>query len=415
MAQVYPTGSPKWSSTTKLVVGLSFVLITAWLISRFKGFLGPLLLAFILTYLSYPVAGYIRNKLKLSWRLSVTIFYILLVVFFLGILTVGGVVLLEQGQSLLNLVQQALFVALPDLVSHLSTQVIHLGHLEFDLSKLDLTSINNEILSYIQPAIGQMGTLLGKIASSAASFLSWVSFIVLISYFMTAESGGMRNGLINLEIPGYSGDLKKISFHLDRIWNVFLRGQFILFLLSAFIFTVILAILGVHYAWGLGLICGLARFLPYIGPFIAWSAMGLVAYFQGSTIFGLSALGYVVLVVGLAMLIDSIFDNFVAPNFFGSTLQVHPAAVLVTALVAANLIGLIGVLLAAPVLATLQLVLRYTLRKMVDLDPWGEEAATAPPHIRPVIPKPISRLLVYLAQNIKRPLKPKRTQDSSEQ
>jgi hypothetical protein len=38
----------------------------------------------------------------------------------------------------------------------------------------------------------------------------------------------------------------------------------------------------------------------------------------------------------------------------------------------ANLIGIIGLVLAAPVLATLKLLLRYTIRKMLDLDPWPE-------------------------------------------
>ena len=56
----------------------------------------------------------------------------------------------------------------------------------------------------------------------------------------------------------------------------------------------------------------------------------------------------------------------------GHTLGVHPAAVLVAAIIAANLIGIIGLVLAAPVLATINLVGRYVVRKMFDLDPWPE-------------------------------------------
>jgi hypothetical protein len=55
---------------------------------------------------------------------------------------------------------------------------------------------------------------------------------------------------------------------------------------------------------------------------------------------------------------------------------VHPAAVLVAAIIAANLIGIIGLLLAAPVLATLKLLAGYTLRKLLDQDPW---TASNPP------------------------------------
>jgi hypothetical protein len=58
-------------------------------------------------------------------------------------------------------------------------------------------------------------------------------------------------------------------------------------------------------------------------------------------------------------------------------LKVHPAGVLVMALVAANLLGILGVVIAAPFLATLQLFGQYILRKMLDQDPWpGGEAET---------------------------------------
>jgi predicted PurR-regulated permease PerM len=120
-------------------------------------------------------------------------------------------------------------------------------------------------------------------------------------------------------------------------------------------------------------LAGFGRFLPYVGPFIAWTTLGLVAFFQGSTIFGLSTLMYVIVIIGAAVVVDSIFDNIVGPKFLGSSLKVHPAAVLVTALIAANVIGFVGVIVAAPVLASLQLIGRYLLRKMFDMDPWSDQ------------------------------------------
>jgi predicted PurR-regulated permease PerM len=72
------------------------------------------------------------------------------------------------------------------------------------------------------------------------------------------------------------------------------------------------------------------------------------------------------------IIVDQFFDNIVSPRFLGQTLGVHPAAVLVAAIIAANLLGLVGLVLAAPVLASLMLVGRYTIRKMLDIDPWPE-------------------------------------------
>jgi predicted PurR-regulated permease PerM len=63
------------------------------------------------------------------------------------------------------------------------------------------------------------------------------------------------------------------------------------------------------------------------------------------------------------------------------SLKVHTAAVFVAAIIARDLLGILGVVIAAPILATMQLAGRYILRKMFDLDPWGgmEENPLPPP------------------------------------
>jgi hypothetical protein len=104
----------------------------------------------------------------------------------------------------------------------------------------------------------------------------------------------------------------------------------------------------------------------------------MVAYFQPSNYVGLNALSYATLAVGLAIIVDQVFDNIVTPRIFAQTLKVHPAAVLIAAIVAANVLGLIGVIIAAPILATVALFWNYMMRKMLDLDPWPDSEAAAP-------------------------------------
>jgi hypothetical protein len=86
------------------------------------------------------------------------------------------------------------------------------------------------------------------------------------------------------------------------------------------------------------------------------------------------------MVVITTTVIDWIIDNLVVPRIMAQTLRVHPAAVLVTALIAANLLGVLGVVIAAPFLASVMLLSRYTMRKMLDLNPWppGETVPAQP-------------------------------------
>ena len=168
---------------------------------------------------------------------------------------------------------------------------------------------------------------------------------------------------------------------LGVIWNSFLRGQIIIFILAILAYTVVLSIVGVRYALGIALVAGICRFLPYIGPFITWGTLALIAYFQPGNGLGLSPTTYAIMCVILALLIDQIFDNVVSPHIIAGALKVHPAAVLVAAIIAANIVGLLGVIVAAPILATVALFWRYTMRKMLDLDPWpqGDTVPLPPP------------------------------------
>ena len=100
--------------------------------------------------------------------------------------------------------------------------------------------------------------------------------------------------------------------------------------------------------------------------------MGLATYFQPSNYLGLEPWQFMALVLILAFVIDKIFDSFIAPRFLGKALGIHPATVLIAAIMAASLLGLVGLVLAAPVVATLKLVGEYIFRKMFDLDPWPD-------------------------------------------
>jgi predicted PurR-regulated permease PerM len=136
--------------------------------------------------------------------------------------------------------------------------------------------------------------------------------------------------------------------------------------------------LGVVYAIGIAILAGFSKFVPYVGSFITWTSLALVAYFQPFTPFGLKPLTYMIIVVGLAIMIDQTYDNFVTPRIIAKALRVHPAAVLVAAIIAANYLGILGVVVAAPMLATAALLWRYTLSKLLDLDPWPEPESEPP-------------------------------------
>ncbi len=371
------SSSPRWNGTTKLVVSLVLILILVGLITRFHDIISPLLIAAILAYLVHPLADLISRGLHTPWRVSVTLLYLVILILFLGAITLGGLALVEQVQNLIVFIQNQV-ANFPKWIEDLSHQVILIGPFTFNLSQIDTASIGQQILGWVEPVLTKLGGLVGAIAGGAFSTVGWVLFALLVSYFVVADSGGMKNGMIHLEIPGYHEDTRIMGRELNRIWKAFFRNQIIIFLITVAVYNVLLGALGVNYSFGLALLAGLARFVPYAGPFVTWVTYGLVSFFQGTTIFGMQPFAYALMVVAIAWVTDITMDNFVVPRMTGDALNIHPAAVMIFALIAANLFGIVGLLLAAPVLATFLLVFTYAIRKLFDMDPW--EGLRSRPH-----------------------------------
>jgi predicted PurR-regulated permease PerM len=389
MENTNPPNSPSWGANTKLVVALTLIVLMGALIVNSQTVITPLLIALVVSYLFHPIADFFQRKLKFSWGASVGVIYLIILIILIGSLTLGGVGLAQQIQNLIVNVQDAI-QGLPQLIQTASEQVLQIGPFTLDLRTLDLNGISQQILGWVQPLLSRTGTILGSVAGSAANFFGWTLFVLLVSYFVLAESGGLKDRMVTIDIPGYAEDISRLTRELGRIWNAFLRGQIILFFLTAIIYSIALGVLGVNYAVPLAFMAGLARFVPYVGPAINWGILVIVAYFQIFKLFGMEPWAYTLLVLIVAIIIDQIFDNILSPRILSDALKVHPAAVLVAAIIAANLFGFLGVVVAAPLLATTLLMWNYTMRKLLDLDPFPDQEIHQPP------PPFGSRLMVTL-------------------
>ncbi len=389
--QPLDTKSKRWNNTTKLIVGLTIVAVLALLFVQLRSWIGMFILSFIIAYLFYPLADLVHKRLKLSWGISVGLFYLLFILIFAGLLTWGGFAFVEPVTNLVSFAQDTIN-QIPQYLDNLTKKPLVWGLFEINFDEKTVDNLTNQVLSLIQPVLTQTGSLVGSFASGAANLVYRFAFMLLISYFILAETKGQPGNMVNISIPGYQEDFRRMGEELSHIWNAFLRGQLSLVLIAIIGYSIILNVLGVKFAFGLALLAGLARFVPYIGPWVTWITYFLVALLQGSTIFGLEPFPYAIMVVVIALVFDTYLDNFVLPKVYSNTLRIHPAAVLVAILVSAAWLGFIGIILAAPVLASVKLLWNYTWQKMWDRDPWA--------NIQLSTPKPVSLPFVKLTKNI---------------
>jgi predicted PurR-regulated permease PerM len=169
-------------------------------------------------------------------------------------------------------------------------------------------------------------------------------------------------GLLYAIVPRHRHmKLARILIELKVIVGGYMRGQLITSLsISVFVF-VLLKILGAENALAIALFAGLTDIIPFVGGYIASTPVVIAVTPLGATV--------TMIVLGIMVVYQEFESRILVPRVYGHVLRLPPSIVLVALLVGGTLAGILGALLALPIAAGLQMMLRQL---HVDLP--GEES-----------------------------------------
>ncbi len=95
-------------------------------------------------------------------------------------------------QSLIGLVTRSLD-DLPGLADQINRQIQQvIGPFVPDAEMLNLQQLGTQVIDNVQAGLGRIGELLGRVAGGAVNTLVWTLFVLIVSYFILVESGGLR-------------------------------------------------------------------------------------------------------------------------------------------------------------------------------------------------------------------------------
>jgi len=158
-------------------------------------------------------------------------------------------------------------------------------------------------------------------------------------------------GLLYAVVPRHHHlKLAKVLLELKVIVGGYMRGQLITSLaIAAFVFA-LLTVIGADNGLAIALFAGLTDIIPFAGGYIASTPVVVAASPQGTTT--------TLVIVGLMILYQEFESRILVPRVYGRVLRLAPAVVLVSLLAGGTLAGLLGALLALPIAAGLQMLLR---------------------------------------------------------
>lgn len=370
--------SPNWGLTTKAIIASAILILGALVIWRFQFLISPLVLAAVIAYLLNPLIKWLQLKTDIKRSYAVLIIYAILLLVVGAASVFLGFVIAEQSVR----IWESLPEYLPRLVTAVQQRTAAWSALRWTLGPYSvepgtlLSSINWESLAAdlgrtVQGAAGRSGLWLAGVAGATLGTLGDIFFVMVVSIYLAIDGPRIGRGISEVaHQPGYRRDAERLIAESIKIWDAYLRGQVILGIVIFAIVTVCLSILGVNNALELGILSGLLEFLPVIGPVIGTAAAVLVALVQDSNPWGLSPWVFALVVLGVMILIQQIENAVLVPRIVGDALDLHALVVLIGVLMGTSLAGLLGAVLAAPVVATLKLFGTYIWRKMLDLPPF---------------------------------------------
>ena len=328
---------------------LAALALAAWLLRRA---LAPFFLAMVLAYLLVPVVDRLARPLGRRWSVATVL---------AGFVTLmlGLVALLAPwvaGQV------QALFTSVPRWKAALDARLLPWlqAHPDWHV-RLNHAFDSVNPLAVLEGLRATGGGLLGCFLDLLALIL-----VPLILYYLLLEGPDLVRQARELVPPRHRERLDRMAGAVHQRLGGYIRGQLAVALVMALLQSLGFTVLGVPYAWVLGLVAGVSNVVPYSPYLTALPPALLLAYLDGGR-------GAHLALVGLVFILIQKAEGFYfTPVWVGRASQLHPLEVLIALTAFGFWFGVLGLIFAVPLAVVLKVLVEELLRDY-RAHPWFGE------------------------------------------
>lgn len=332
-----------------------FYLSLPFIIDVFKFLLKmiiPFLISFTVAYILQPLVVFVNKKVK---RRSVSVFIVVFA--FLGIIAL------------------TLYLIIPHLLDEVKVLIERMPEITEDIeqmlddfaAKLDFLPESyrptfDNLNGFFEETIQNISNLPKKIVSEFLSYFSIIIVIpMIIIYFL------LDYEKILCYFRDYLTKKNKIHFRnylgeLNQTISSYIRGAFLVMIILIVTCTSIFIFMGLDFALFFAIIIAITNIIPYLGPYIGALFPVLYALIDSPS---------KALMVALAVfLVQTIESNFLTPYINSKQIKMHPIIVIFALLVFGSLFGILGMILAVPMLAIIRITFKYynPFQKKVSID-----------------------------------------------
>ncbi len=336
-----------------LVIGFLYILtlvIKEWniipIILTILKIMSPFFIGFVIAWLLNPFCCKLTDKGVPRGAAVILVFGLLIIFLYLFLLALIPVL----GQQINDIVS-----AIPGILSDVKFHIDSFFETISDSSLLDLNSIKEEIYLTVETFAKNLTTSLPSVVMNFVSALfSGLGSILIgfvIGFYLLFNFNNVTDHLLNILPRKVRKEgayiINEISIVMHKFVNGTLLISLILFIVSIIGFTII----GLNAPVLFAFFCAITNLIPYIGPYIGGAPAVLVGLSQ-SPLTGILVLVFVIIVQGLE-------STFLHPIVIGKKMDLHPVTIVISLLIFGYFFGIIGMIVATPIVAILKIIYIY--------------------------------------------------------
>lgn len=218
---------------------------------------------------------------------------------------------------------------------------------------------------------------LQSLAQSLISTTLGILLFIFIVFYLLQDGHEIFRNIVRIAPDGYQSDLERLLRDLGRVWNSYLRGQLTLAIIMGTSMWLIATALGLPEPLLFAVIAAFMEFIPNIGPTIAMLPPAITALLVTSTTLpGLSGIPIALMVIALWFIMQQLEALVLVPTIVGGSLRLHPVVMILAVIWGASFGGIIGVIIAGPIIASLRILGHYVYGRLTG------RTSFAPPQVQ---------------------------------
>ena len=339
------------------IVLVAFVLFKEIGIFRFIGnvlsVISPLFIGFVVAWLFAPLVDKMTKK-GMSRILASIIIYVVFILFLIMFFRIFIPIIYNELNELVS--------TLPAIMTKITNFIDDLFK-EVNVEGLDINGMKDNILgaitAYGNSISSSLPTTIVNVMSKLFSGLGSIFFGLIIGLYMLFDFDNVTNLLLKLIPKRHQMEVADLLENIGREVRKSVNGTLLVACMVFVCDTIGFSIIGLKSALLFGLFCGITDLIPYIGPYIGTAVATIVAFTQNTFV------GVGVLII--AIIVQLVESYILQPVVMSKATKLHPVTIICGLLIFGHFFGIIGMILAVPIMSIFKVIWKFLVKKLAFL------------------------------------------------